>query len=515
MSEAGTTTIVLPIVRVTAYEDRADVVREGTVELAGRQILVLSGLSPLITADRLVATLDGTGEAHVDDVRVERRWVTDRRVDVARQKELEAQVHAAEDQARAAEEAVKRVLERRESFTELASRYALEVVNVVTRTNDVEPAKWESGFTGFEEALAAIVEELTTARLSAVEAAEEADRLDNLLARGRSRGERYVSEVHLAVSGDPGPARLTLSTVVPCALWRPSHEAHLTNGSVAWSLHATVWQTTGEDWDDVALTLSTARPSAGARLPPLEADRLRLREKTDEERKEIRVEHRHEEVPRADLAGAAPGVYDGGEPRELTPEGRVTIPGDGRGHRVAVGSFVSAARVEKVALPELSPHVFHRATLENRAGSPLLAGPVTLLARGGWVGVGDLPYVGEGEELDLSFGSDDRFAVTHRRRRLEEDRKLARDRVHFVTEVDLSYSGTGEEEVTVLLRLPKSELAQLKVVPSAKRCRPWPVESDDHGLVRVPVRLVAGKIETVKLGFHFEKSGKVSVPDPW
>ncbi len=41
MSEAGTTTIVLPIVRVTAYEDRANVVREGTVELAGRQILVL------------------------------------------------------------------------------------------------------------------------------------------------------------------------------------------------------------------------------------------------------------------------------------------------------------------------------------------------------------------------------------------------------------------------------------------------------------------------------------------
>lgn len=115
----------------------------------------------------------------------------------------------------------------------------------------------------------------------------------------------------------------------------------------------------------------------------------------------------------------------------------------------------------------------------------------------------------------MSFGSDDRFQLTHRRRRLVEDRKIVKDRVHFVTEVDLSYSGTGEEDVTVFLRLPKSELKQLRVVPSEKQCRPWPVESDEHGVVRVPVRLRAGVFETVKLGFHFETSGDVVVPDPW
>ena len=67
---------------------------------------------------------------------------------------------------------------------------------------------------------------------------------------------------------------------------------------------------------------------------------------------------------------------------------------------------------------------------------PLLAGPVTLLHRGGYVGTGDIPYVGAGENLDVSFGSDDRFAVRFERRRVVEEKLLGKDTRHFVSEVD-------------------------------------------------------------------------------
>lgn len=527
----------LLIVRVTAYEDRAEVVREAQVELlGGRETLLLEGLTPLVSQDRVVATLrrledpaETTTQAetvtNIDDVRVEHRWIETRGDEVGLDRELEnaAWLKDVEDRARqahknlrAAEEAVARLLEQRQALASMVTRYGTEIGGVLTRGLPVKAGALEEGLKAFEAAAAPLGPELAKARADADQALRRVESLEILVIRNQNREMRYISEVWLTVSGEPGPARLTVSTVIPCGLWRPSHEAHLArDGEVDWSTHATVWQKTGEDWNDVELTLSTARPSAGAKLPSLKPDVLRLREKTKEEKKKIHVEHRHEEVPRADLAGAAPGVYDGGVARELRPAGRVTIPSDGRPHRVAVGSFTSAARVEKVAIPELSPHVFHRATLHNRGGAPLLAGPVTLISKGSWVGIGDLSYVADGEEFDLSLGSDDLFTVGLRRRRIEEERKLLKDRVHFVTEVDIAYSGVGEEEVAVLLRLPKSELGQLRVVASEAYCDPWPVPSDEHGLVRVPVRPRAGALKTVKLGFHFETSGDVVVPDPW
>jgi uncharacterized protein (TIGR02231 family) len=317
------------------------------------------------------------------------------------------------------------------------------------------------------------------------------------------------------VTGDEENVVLRVGALLPCALWRPSHDAHLMEGKVAWETFATVWQHTGEDWRDVELILSTARPSAGAQLPRLDEDRLTLRAKTAQERKVIQVEHRQEAVSRQDLKGGAPGVYDGGVARTFKPAGRVTIPSDGRPHRVAVGGFEAPASSELVSFPELAPRVYLRASFKNTAGHPLLAGPVTLMHRGGCVGTGDVPYVGQGESLDVSFGSDDRFTVRHTRRRVEQEKLLRSDVTHFVTEVELQHTGQGAERILVMLRVPVSEVAQLKVLPSPAHSTEGLPPADGDGLVKIPLRLNPGDTSTTRLAFHFDTSGDVRVPDPW
>lgn len=512
----------LPITRVVAFEDRAEVVREATVELGGgAQRLRVRGLSPLVSDGRLSASveLEGDEEAFIDDVRVEHRWIRDERPDEERLRSLRAEVEARDDEANTRRRELERLRERRASLEIALGRYADEVGRGLLRDAGDRPA-WERALEGFEAALCSLDDELRDARERYACAQREADRARGLAAQRDVVPQRYVADVVIAVSGAPGTAKLRLSTVLPCALWRPAHEARLERGKggeakVRWSTYATVWQKTGEPWNDVELVLSTARPSAGARLPDLAPDRLSLRDKTPEEKRHIFVEHRDEAVPKADLAGAAPGVYDGGEPRRFAPAGRVTLPSDGRPHRVATGEFESEARLENVALPELASQVFLRATLRNTSNQPLLAGPVTLLSEGAYVGVGDLPYVGAGEDFDLSFGSDDRFRVRMRRRRVEEERTLAKNRTHFVTEVDLSYTGDVEEQVLVLLRLPKSELKQLKVVPSEAHCSEGAPAPDEHGLVRLPLRLSAGQARELSLGFWFDASSDVVLPDPW
>ena len=64
---------------------------------------------------------------------------------------------------------------------------------------------------------------------------------------------------------------LWVSYQVPGASWRPRYDARLDAEAASVQLTQTgeVRQLTGEDWTDVELVLSTARPGAGARMPDL------------------------------------------------------------------------------------------------------------------------------------------------------------------------------------------------------------------------------------------------------
>src|SRR5690606_7617796 len=70
----------------------------------------------------------------------------------------------------------------------------------------------------------------------------------------------------------------------PCALWRPEHLARLNQdaksphaGEVEWTSWGVAWQRTGEDWGDVEVAFSTARPAQVADVPVLDDDRLSKR----------------------------------------------------------------------------------------------------------------------------------------------------------------------------------------------------------------------------------------------
>jgi uncharacterized protein (TIGR02231 family) len=508
--------IQLPIHRVTAYEDRAELERVCDVALEpGGAVLRARDLTPLLSEARVTARLEGV-EGVVDEVRVEHHYIEDKRTSSERLSELQEDVRAKQDLARAARQARQRLEARRGALRQSQATWSTLVGRGLGRGS--LPDDWAGGLDAFLGKLTSLDAEIDDARRT--ERAAERDLADasTLVDEASERKLRLVADLVARVSGNGGAGRLVVRAVVPCGLWRPTHEARLQQeeeSEVQFDTFGSVWQKTGEDWDDVELVLSTARPSAGARLPDLGEDILYLRDKTAEERKRIFVEHRLESIPSSDLRSGAPGVYDGGMARTFTARGKVTIPADGRPHRVAVHDFSAPAVVDRVAMPELDEHVFLRAVFRNNAPHPVLAGPVTLLIDGSYVGVGDVPYVAPGDDIELGFGSDDRFVLKFDRKRITEKRRLAKDRDHFLEEVEVSYSGAGACEAAILLRLPKSELKQLRVVVSERHAAPPDPIADKHGVVRYPIRVEAGKPEKITLAFHFDTSGDVHVPDPW
>jgi len=97
--------------------------------------------------------------------------------------------------------------------------------------------------------------------------------------------KRAAKIVVIVLADKDGPAELSLSYGVQLAYWTPLYDLRASIASNAKdtskiSLHyrASIQQATGEDWSKVHLTLSTASPQTGSKVPDLKA--LRISEDT-------------------------------------------------------------------------------------------------------------------------------------------------------------------------------------------------------------------------------------------
>lgn len=325
-----------------------------------------------------------------------------------------------------------------------------------------------------------------------------------------------VAHIELTVeSAAAGPVELRLSHLTPCALWRPAYRAVLGGDSLTLETDAMVWQRTGEDWSDVRLTLSTARSALATEPPSLGEDRLTLTDRSAAERRTVGVELREEETHALGAASVLglPGVDDDGEARVLRSPTRVSVPGDGRAHRVPLSGFTTAARSEYACSPELSPLVTQVVRFDNRVSHALLAGPVDLVRDSGFIGRGTLDFSAPGASCELAFGSRDDHRVV---RQAEETRETAglTQRTVITRTVRLHLSRfsppgeRGDRVVTVRERLPVSEVSAVETRLRKESCEPEPDTVDAEGIARWDVALPPDGHRSVTLVYELSASSR-------
>jgi|GEM_PF-1548787 len=273
----------------------------------------------------------------------------------------------------------------------------------------------------------------------------------------------------ITVSADlPGQGQLQCGYQVPCVQWRPQHEAHLTaEDKVMLITYGVVWQNSGEDWRNINLTLSTATPSQGldAALPG--EDLLRLREKTREERKHIKVEARDQVIETTgseEPSGEPPLPSDGGETQLYRVPDKVTVPGGGKPSLIRLGSIEMDAVTALTATPELSCSVFLVSELKNRNERPILAGPVSLHRAGAYIGMGAMEFTGSNETFHLWWGSEDLIRIDRYIDEKEEDATLVTPRkITRTVTLQVRNLAGDNNAFTIRERIPVSELDQVRV----------------------------------------------------
>ncbi|HEX7842140.1 MAG TPA: mucoidy inhibitor MuiA family protein, partial [Kofleriaceae bacterium] len=315
-------------------------------------------------------------------------------------------------------------------------------------------------------------------------------RLEPRIARAEAEAGEETARLVIDLAAEaPADVEIAIGYIVPGAAWRPYHRATLVRGpdaaspaTVEWQTTACVWQATGEDWDGVRLVFSLERPSLGVEPPELTDDELGARRRPDTVIVEAR-EHEHHTTglggEQAGQAAQVPGIDDGGIGVTLTAP-RATIAADGAPHRVPVGGFTSAARIDLVAIPVRSPWVHVRARLVNTGAAPLLAGPVDLVMSSGYVGKTEIGFVAPSEKLYLGFGPEADVRIHRAETSARDDAGLLGGwNVQTVrVAVRLSNLGTSRREVVVTERIPISEIEQVEVKTAAPDA--YLLGTDDH-----------------------------------
>jgi len=514
-------TVPAPVRRVTITEDQADVRREAPVSLGeGPQALLVPDVTPALIDATLWADVvmdEGPVERverpEVGSVRCVRWLVPESPPDGGDGHSLEAALEALALEALALQDAWERLAGRQHALAQ-ARPPALQGVLEQVALDGAPPEQYGRLLDGLVERIGAL--HLEDFQLGA-QARALAERFDHLAAEWRhlkSGRERVRTRAGILITLEArhrGTGTLRCGYQVPCAQWRPQHEAHLVSEEkVLLVSHGVVWQHTGEDWADVELTLFTAKPSLGldAALPG--EDLLRLRDKTREEMKRIRVEARDQAIQSlgGDEGGEPPLPSDGGETQVYLVPGAVSLASNGRPAVLRLESGYLEAATAMRATPELDGHVFCVSRTRNNRSRPILAGPVALHRSGTYVGTGQVDFVGSNEPFQLWWGSEDLLRIERYVDEKEEDATLLQCRRTTTTVTVRMRNLAGEDaRFQILERVPVSELAQVRV--KVKRLPDGTAPPDANGFVTVDVALGPREERTCEVSWVTEMDGDV------
>ena len=322
------------------------------------------------------------------------------------------------------------------------------------------------------------------------------------LAAGRSRTE---NEAVLFLSRAGGKkVSIELSYLVNNANWQQQYNLRANPGksNVLIEYNAVVNQTSGEDWNGVALSLSTAETTMVAAPPILEPMLVALSRPAPTQQAQLQGLMGAEQA-RQYLKGRKANIKMGiGANTELNRlavqnqvlffnasqrqvqefqqtmaeisrtegvsvtydlPGRLTLPSRSDQQLVTIASITARADFTLIATPLLTDYVYLQAELLNDSDTVLLPGQASIFRNGEFVGKSQLPQVTIGEKFTAGFGIDSQVQVAHeledKKTRIQGGNRI--DTYHY--RIALSNYKNTAVELRLLDRLPYTDDDSIKI----------------------------------------------------
>jgi len=376
-------------------------------------------------------------------------------------------------------------------------------------------------------AFAAIAEEIATAD-NTVRAARIKQRdIDREIAR--LEAERNATppkklEVRIDLNAEAAaPALLRVTYTVRGARWTPAYDARLDTAakdgkpSLELIRRAEIVQTTGEDWADVALAVSTVRTAQGGSAPDLRPLIVRYPAPAAPPRPVAGMRElsaplqdgaaRSLDQARAKQAEEQQATLDAsGFQAVFRIPGRIAVPAGQGSKSFRIASAAIAPELMVHAVPALAEIAFLQASFKHAEDAPLLPGRVSIYRDGVFVGRSPMALAAKDEVVRLGFGADEKVKVARTVvRRIEGTAGLIgsskTDEREFKTVIRNAHAFAIRVAIEDQLPVSETEDIQVEMLPvttppTARDLR------DRRGVMEWAFEAKPGETREIKLGWR-------------
>lgn len=542
------TNITAPITEVTVYTDRALITRRGSVQLdAGEQELRVNDL-PQFLRDSLRASGKSTGEARILNVDVTTAFYNrppDKELRTL-QDELEQLEHKY-DLLKARQEALKDRRQWLRALGEQSKVFARGLAQGQMKPEDC--AQFFSFMTdqSLQDAEAAqnLESELQQLQLDIQAKQRELDQKE-----GKARPDRQAAIVTVELA-EAGTFTLEISYLVTSAGWNPHYDVRVkinekeSTGEVELSYIGMVQQNTGENWENVELALSTARPSLAAKIPELKPWYLNAytpppivpvapagpARSSGLSFAGIMPQASGKAQYHALSTATADGTLDEEMPTPVEAEiatttiertgtalvfrvGRsVNIPSDNSPHKTTIARDNLPCDFDYVTAPAIEENAHLRATVHNSTERVLLAGDASIFLSSEYVGTTQIKQTAHAEQFKIFLGVDDAIKVKREplERTVDKGKLLQNDlrRSTYAYTITIHNYGPNQRKIVVSDHLPISQHERIRV--RIQSIQPPPAERTKLELLKWEFQLPPNGEQMIEYRFEIENPQGIRV----
>eukprot|EP00128_Syssomonas_multiformis_P007026 Colp12_sorted_trinity150504_noHs@21955 len=479
-----------PINAVTVYEDsRAEIIRKVAFETdkPGRCYLVIKGVVSEWTKTDTLRIRNAKGRATILEVSTDTRIVDKNSEPKLSDAEILEKKEALNQKQVEYENQLVRVEEARNMLNTFSSKLASKPKKIGEDSSSLLPAA--TRFMEFyEEELKNLDAEKTELNSKLQQTIRDINSLNSKL---KPRNPRHAPEtatdilicfdIQASEKAESQKFSFELQYMTLKGSWTASYDVRLNSeklDTLSVTYYGSVLNTTGEDWNNVKLALSTASPSKAGAPDDLEM---------------LVVKARSTYQSYAKKKGGGLGI-DFSSRRRTTTEGNAnveevmeiaiaesedqltsstfliqrptTVPSGNKPVKVTVDVLTFTPELSYLAIPSKVPHVYLKAKVTNTSTKPLLKGPVSVFSDANYIAQSSVKLTYPKEAFEIYLGADQAIKLDYSVRKffVSEQGFINKTRTKSYTRVSkVKNTRTKPISITVIEAVPKSNTYNLKV----------------------------------------------------
>lgn len=259
------------VVEATVFKDRAMVTRSADVDLSrGENAIVFSDLTTNLRDETVRISIADERSIKILDVKVERKFTTEIRKEKINS--LQKKIDALKAEVQTAADKIA-IYDSKKAFIESLKAESVKYANqkILTSTNSTK--EWYELLKFIDNNLSQIYSGIREQVSKRVMAEQEIKSLQLTIDQTKSGEERNYKEIIVKIdAAENKKVKVDASYIVNSASWYPIYDARVSSKTkeAEVAFFAMIQQSTGEDWNEVNLSFSTANPLSMKSLPKLD-----------------------------------------------------------------------------------------------------------------------------------------------------------------------------------------------------------------------------------------------------